>query len=389
MKGKSIPRICVLIFIIIFTMIFIVMGTNLLITGNIAGVRRSLKIGLIDSSNYFDIDYSFLNQITRKGLERASGEIFSPYSINIIEKADLNMSSVVSNFTDEGIKIVFVVNGIDVKKLMNVRNDIVIFSPSGSFAFSETGNNTFFFRDIFMTPSLVLSDYCTNELGLKNIGVVYMSINTSRYKGVDENFDNSTEMVEGIIKKKGNVSFFYDYKPDNAARKQTLLSIINNTNRLDGIIFIGYGATESEFIPLIKDIRNTRENLTICSIFIGTAENYNGYTRIPNEIEGIYFVAEHGKRFVSDIYLSYSYTAMEIIKNVLGTCKEDNLTCIKEELHRKIFDMPSGRMRFTRKGILIAPYYIYLVDNGMGVNKKGYTLNDIDNIINSYNLSIE
>lgn len=375
------------ILIVIFGIMALISLRNLIITGNITGVQKTVKIGFLKSSFY-----SFASNRTLNGLSIASSPPFlGKYRFEISIRNDTDLNSSVNYFVNRGIKILFAIS--EKKKIIEIMNmtekkKILMFSPSGRFSFIKRSNYTFFLRDFFLTPNILLAYAAINEFNIKNAGIIYMMEPEADYDG------STNVFAKAFSSMGGSILFKTTYYVENKSNETEILNLVNST-KPEAVVFLGHGTTYEDFFELMPKVRSVNETMKIFSFGLGSKGDYMGYTEVPSILNGIIFV-EHvyyepktpiGVPIRNYPFLVGAYSSMEILKGLLDICGDDT-TCLQEKLHNETFDTVIGKVKFRENGVIIRPYLLYEIKEGKGVSLKEYTLDDIEKIANDYGLNL-
>ena len=432
-KPNCMPKMNYIKYTIVFLIILIsiVISRNLIITGDIAGVQTIYRIGILNASN----EHLFpINDKVGYGINLASSpSFFESFSIETIVRDNSNFNSSFENFRNSDVKAVFVVDGYDILKILEMKNnEMLIFSPSWVFSFSELEDSVFFLIDHLLMSALVMADSMHNY-GVKKTGVVYvkspLKVNNS------DSWDYSDEIFNSIFNKiVGEISFITTYYVENKSNSTEILNLINSTGP-EAIAFLGHGTTYEEFSELLSEIKsNTMGDMKIFSIGYGSKMRVYDFSEtfhdvfiieidylpekfwrgmlqdpfdsptsvrhfenpenihldlgdeifLPENFGSIGFYQSTGKSYPFTVE---GYIFVEIFKSLLYICGDD-INCIKGKIHENTFDTVIGKLKFRKNGVVIRPYLLNKINKNVrgSTTLKRYTLNDIENIISNYNL---
>lgn len=402
-----------------------------MITGNIAGVQTIYKMGVMKSVNENSF---FRNDNVEYGVNLASSPLlFESFRIETIVKNNSNLNSSFEDFRNSDVNAVFVVDEHDMFKILEMKNnEMLIFSPSWVFSFSELEDSVFFLVDHLLMPVLVMADSMHNY-GVKKTGLVYvkspLKVNNSDSWDYSDEIFNS--IFENII---GEISFKTTYYVENKSNSTEILNLINSTGP-EAIAFLGHGTTYEEFSELLSEIKsNTIGDMKIFSIGYGSKMRVYDFSEtfhdvfiieidylpekfwrgilqnpfdnptsvihfenpenihldlgneifLPENFGSIGFQRSTGKSYPFTVE---GYIFVEIFKSLLYICGDD-INCIKGKIHENTFDTVIGKLKFRKNGIVIRPYLLNKINKNVrgSTTLKRYTLNDIENIISNYNL---
>jgi len=256
------------------------------------------------------------------------------------------------------------------KALTPVANEkkVVLFS-SISTSDALSGEGDYFFRNISSNSMQAnsVSDFLSNELSLKNVGVFY------------ENNEYGINMNKIFKEKfnKGNIVFDVSYEFKQSDFRNSILSI--KGKKFDAIFIQG---TTWGIANLIKQLR--QYNIT-CPIITGDG----GYgdeikTVAGSSADGLYCTlpavkdttsssyTSFKKQFVNDykkepdIYSVYSYDAVMIAFNALKNEDKERINgeFIKNKLFATTYSGIGGTYKFDKSGDVDIPYVIYQYKNG-------------------------
>lgn len=430
------------IFLIIF--ISLVISRNLIVTGTITGEQPVIKIGLLKADDTNCLPslrincsqvFPLINDRVEYGIKLAAPtSFFDNYRLELISDNDSDIDSSIRYFSDSDAKAIFIMNAFRKPEVKG--NEMLTFYTSSVFSFSNPEDNVFAFQDRFLIPILIIADAMHND-GIDKIGVVY--VKSPFELGDISNFDYSDEISNSVFNKTiGGIAFTSTYYTENRSNITEIINLINST-RPEAIAFLGYGTYYSEFSELLSEISNMEdiENLKIFSTGWGTKgrrsfdspETFKFQDVFTVEIDSLpealwrYFLQNTTStlNFVKfenpdDIHLdilgneiissgdfgsidfyessgrSYPYTVegyifVEIFKSLLDMCGDD-MNCIKASIHENTFDTAIGKVKFGENGVIIRPYLLRKIDESFEGRMilKRYTLSDIEDIINNYNL---
>lgn len=435
------------VFLII--LLAIVVSRNLIITGNIMGEQTIIKIGLLNAdSTYcpleYQIDcalvYSKLNDDTWHGISLASFSFSDRFHIETIFNNDSDLNSSINHFIDSDVKAIYIVDMLKVLEISN--SEILISYPGNMFSFSEPDGYMFALQDQFLIPMLIMADVM-NNYGVNKTGIVYVK---SPLKLDNNAFDYSNEFSNHIFNRAvDEIAFNTTYYTENRSNITEIINLINST-KPEAIAFLGYGTYYNEFSELLSELSNIEyiKNVNMFSIGMGSRksmpynisdffENFKDFFIVKNDYipekiwrrwkespaqdlvltsrttaihienkEDIHLDMVEDEMFLSENYVtpyisrnqqvSYPYTVegyafIEIFRDLLGMCGDDT-NCIKENIYGNAFYTILGKVRFRKNGSIIRPYLLKRVDESLvGITiVKRYTLSDIENMFNIYNL---
>jgi len=385
------PKINYIKYILVFLIILIsiVISRNLIFTGNIAGVQTIYKIGILKSTN----ETNFLkNDDMEYGINLAlSPSLFESFRIENIVKNNSNFNSSFEDFKNSDVKAVFIVDGYDIFKVLEMGNsEMMIFSPSWVFSFYEPGDSVFFLIDDFLMPALVMADSMRNY-GVKKTGIVYVK---SPFKlNNSDSWDYSDEILKSIFNKTvGEIAFSTTYYVENKSNSTEILNLIDSTEP-GAIAFLGYGTFYEEFSELLSEIKgSTTRDIKIYSIGLGSKHRVYDFSEtfydvfiietdylterfwrnilqnpidksvdvthfenpenihldlgdeiLPENFGSIYFYQITGKSYPFTIE---GYIFAEISKSLVDICGDD-INCIKLNIYENTFDTVIGKVKFN------------------------------------------
>lgn len=409
-------------------LLFLWFDLTLNITGLIAGEQETIRIGLLLSENnpyYLPINDNSVDGIMQSLSDHSS--IYDRFRFELITRYDGDLNSSINDFIDSGANVIKVISSGKVFEILNMtdENKILLFSQSGGFPFLDTGNYTFFLRDRFITPTLVLADY-VNYLNIERVGVIYMKtpfkwINNETLKDDTTDMFSLTHTGMG-----GEVLFESTYYVENKSNETEILSLIESTEP-EAVVFLGWGTKYREILDLILKIRDYNNTIKIFSLewpsdffTVGNETTNYGFPvptnyGLPYYLENVVTVkedylpekllGENGREYPLHVkspnpslfvhpfvsarinYPHYieGYIYIQLLKNLVETCGDDT-DCMQERLHEDTFDTDLGKVKFTKNGVIIRPKIITQVFGGKVFEIKRYTTEDIINIAKDYNL---
>lgn len=385
MLNKNQKLISIAIIILVVLILSQLNLIYLVITGRIIATQEMVRVGLLSSEEIphsagLRITYSFENFLDK-----------SRFELMVRDNKDLNSS--MNDFINSDVKIIFVVDSEDLFKIYEManKNKIILFSISAKLSLYDLGEHTFFLRDSFFTPTLILAD-AANSIGIKRVGIVYMKSSEA------ENDDSSDVFNLTFTRMSGNILFKSNFYVENKSNTTEILNLIRFTNP-EALAFLGYGTKYKEFIDLVTEINNYNNTIKIFSLGYGTM---HWSDEVPNALNDVIFV-EHeydpetaiAIPFAAYPYYIETHIFIEILEDIVNLCG-NNTGCMQERLHENVFSTVVGDVKFRKKGSIIRPYLLYEATQtgmtyyemiqGTGSSIKKYTLSDIEEIINNYNL---
>lgn len=430
-KINCMPKIEYVKYTLVFLIILIsiVISRNLIVTGNITGEQTIYKMGILKVTDKIFLER---NDRIEYGTNLAlSPSLFESFRIENIIRDNSNFNSSFEDFRNSDAKAIFAVNVRDAFKVFEMGNyEMLIFSLSSSFSFSEPRDSLFFLRDFFLIPVLIMAD-SMRDYEVKKLGIVYVKSPIKR----SDIFDYSDEIYNSIFNKiVGEIVFTSTFYVENKSNPAEIINLINSTEP-EAIAFLGYGTFYEEFSELLSEIKsNTTGDMKIYSIGWGSKDRVYDFSETFHDvfiIETDYFPEKFWRGILQNptgyqggvthlenpenIHLdlgneiilpegfgdidfyprtgrSYPYTVegyifVEILKNLIEICGDD-ITCMKEKIHENKFDTVIGKVKFRKNGVVIRPYLLKKINKDLEgfITLKRYTLNDIEKIISDYNL---
>ena len=404
--------------LIISILILFVSATNIILTGNILGVRETINVGFLGSHD--NMAASYRSDQALYGIQMAlenSNFWGGEFIINIIKNENEDLMTNLNYFKEKNVKAIFVADISDLFSISEFANNnrfpvfYAYLQPRLENS-SELGKYMFALSDYFSFPAILLAD-AANNLGLKNIGVVYMKDKFDLNDDTREIFSQSFKKISGE-----NISFDAIYYLDNKTGADEIINLISSTNS-EAIVLLGHGACNDDNNNLLSKIKEKNPDLKILSL--GKYKYMRGFFDDVLLVGKDYLPEIHWKGMLSENFLyaavrfenansihieenikdndalkylyrqnkSYpfiveGYIFVEIMKNLISLCSDDT-ECMRRVIHENTFDTCLGKVRFTENGIIMRPYLLKRIKNEK--EEKSFIVQENTVIIKRYNLA--
>ncbi len=375
-KSNKNLRLFLVILIVLLLTVSIGFIYGIIPTGLVIGEMNITKIAVILTENEVG---SIFNDCVSMGVQTAVDDINRLGGINgrrfeIIFENDQNSSDVSRNISirlaDEGVIEIIPVTFI--KDLVNVSKEkkFILVSVTHARPLFLNSTYSFQFRDSNLVPMLTMAEVAIKELGLHDIVIIYSDRTIFSKDVFKERFEDlgGTVLLE--------INFTY-----GVTNNYTYISEMLKETKPEAVFFSNSIIDQGiyHFVDILKEIRSTGLDFTILSRSIEESMGESSLVELSGNVtEGIIFISHyhtvHPNRYgrqnfgpgpvVNSPCTFQAYEAVAIPAMAMERCGED-VDCISNVLHTSEFDSLTGKIRFGEDGIIIRPYILKVVRNGM------------------------
>lgn len=403
-KSHGNLRRFLIISIILLLTISIIFIFGMFPTGMLIGQpQNTTKIGLILASEEI---FSGYNDCVQTGVQMAVDDINMLGGINgkrveIILENDQGDSNVVKSIgktlSNSGVVEIIIVKELFIIPLLNLSKEekfiiagttyggptispsdlILTGEPIGNYAFFLNGS-VFRFKDFVVSPTLIMAEIAAKKLGLREVAIIYHD-NVEGPVLSKNLFRRRFEALGGtILFESGFTSGVTDYTYMTDTLKETKPEAVFFTTGWVG------GLGLKHLADILKEIKASGLNITLLGRSVETSLNQPSFVNLAGDAaEGFIFVSynfnthshKYGRDFstIPDPCVIRAYESVVIPAMAMEKCGED-VDCISNELHTGEFEGPTGKIRFREDGLIIRPYMIKVIKDGVHEDLYQYSL---------------
>ncbi len=290
-------------------------------------------------------------------------------------RSDWNVTkSNVEAVIDSGVKIIVPVSFSAYEALTPLAEErgVIQFSPVCYPLYPFIGHNlsyTFITNDCVVSPALMMAEIVYEKFNISNITIVYWDESFAPHDVggfMKDLFKKRFEEIGGTVTSEIGIDL-------RSIDTDQLKIVLNNTNSKHIFLASRAGMAGLNTFPVLQIA--TELNLTVFTriyrqeMIILPLELTNNIIFISDDYDPLNsneFDSEYRSRYVFDPgkISRELYETIKILDTVMRTCGEDT-ECIREELHTREFDSVFGKIKFSENGVIIRPYMVKIVRDGV------------------------